>query len=112
MIARASGKPCLVVDASLTTPAEAAVLLAVFILRHHIIKLNVAGPRASNQPAIYGFVHEVIDRLFTGRTKPKKKRRARGEFEPATHKSAKLHAKKTRNIARQSRMPKPESLNQ
>jgi len=66
-------KPCLIVDAELTTPSEAAILLAVFLLRHRIHALNVAGPRASGQPGIYGFVVEVLMHLLT----TKKRRRPR-----------------------------------
>ena len=64
-------KPCLVVDADLTTPGEAAVLTAVFILRHRVHTLNVAGPRASGQPMVYDFVRDVVTRLLS---RPKRKR--------------------------------------
>jgi predicted metal-dependent HD superfamily phosphohydrolase len=60
-------KPCLVIDAATTTPTDAAVAVAVFLLKHHIAKLNVAGPRASRQPRIYVYVREVLTRLITGR---------------------------------------------
>jgi hypothetical protein len=59
-------KPVIVIDGDLTTAGEAAVLVAVFLLRHRIMTLNVAGPRASKQPGIYLFVAEVLTRLFTG----------------------------------------------
>jgi predicted metal-dependent HD superfamily phosphohydrolase len=60
-------KPCLVIDAAKSAPVDAAMKLAVFVLKHHIVKLNVAGPRASGQPRIYGYVREVLTRLLTGR---------------------------------------------
>jgi hypothetical protein len=68
-----TGKPCLVIDADLTTPGEAAVLIAVFLLRHRIHHLNVAGPRASGQRMIYQFVLEVMMRLVA----PRKQKRRR-----------------------------------
>jgi hypothetical protein len=65
--ARGIGKPCLVIDADLTTAGEAALLIAVFLLRHRIHTLNVAGPRASGQPIIAEFVREVITNLLAPR---------------------------------------------
>jgi hypothetical protein len=67
------GRPCLVIDAELTTAGEAAVLVAVFLLRHRIHSLNVAGPRASGQPGIYSFVYDVIAQLV----RPARRRRKR-----------------------------------
>ncbi len=58
------GKPCLVVDAELATATEAAVLMAVFVLRHRVAALNVAGPRASGQPHIYAFAFDAVGRLL------------------------------------------------
>jgi hypothetical protein len=62
-------KPCLVIEAKITTAGEAAILLAVFLLRHRIHILNVAGPRASGQPGIYAFVFDVLTMLLS---KPKR----------------------------------------
>jgi predicted metal-dependent HD superfamily phosphohydrolase len=67
-------KPCLVIDAAATPPSAAAVAVAVFLLKHHIAKLNVAGPRASGQPRIYGYVREVLTRLITGRAEEESSR--------------------------------------
>jgi hypothetical protein len=67
------GKPCLVIDAGTTTPAQAAILLAVFLLRHRIHILNVAGPRASRQPGIYAFVSDVLIHLLSSAKKPRKR---------------------------------------
>ena len=72
-LCRRLGKPCLVVDADLSTAGEAAVLLAVFVLRHRVGRLNVAGPRASGQPAIGGFVYDAMVRLL----RPPRRRRRR-----------------------------------
>jgi hypothetical protein len=59
----------LVIDANEMTAGEAAILIAVFLLRHRAGVLNVAGPRASRQAGIYAFVFEVMTRLFS---KPKR----------------------------------------
>jgi len=64
-------KPCLVIDANNTTAGEAAILLAVFLLRHRIHILNVAGPRASGQPGIYAFAGDVLMHLLTTKRKRK-----------------------------------------
>ncbi|MBH8550950.1 putative molybdenum carrier protein [Nostocaceae cyanobacterium CENA357] len=36
----------------------------LFISNFGIVNLNVAGPRASNEPEVYQFVREVLDRAF------------------------------------------------
>ena len=71
-LCRRSGRPCLVIDAELATATEAAVLVAVFLLRHRVAVLNVAGPRASGQPRVYGFVFDTVTRLL----RPPRRRRA------------------------------------
>lgn len=53
------GKPCVVIDASTRGPGEAARQAIEFVRFHHVNVLNVAGPRASAQPAIYRYVHEL-----------------------------------------------------
>ena len=68
-------KPCLLINANLVTAGEAAILLAVFLLRHRIHTLNVAGPRGSRQPEIYEFVERVLLYLLATRKRkrlPKK----------------------------------------
>jgi hypothetical protein len=65
-------KPCLVVDAEAVTTTEAAILLAVFILRHRIFALNVAGPRASKQAGIYAFVTDVLMKLLATKKRRRK----------------------------------------
>ena len=69
------GRPCLTIDADLTTAGEAAVLMAVFLLRHRVAVLNVAGPRASGQPGIYGYVFESVTTLLRP---PRRRGRRRG----------------------------------
>ena len=66
--ARQFHKPLLVIDANVTPPRDAAILIAVFLLRHRIHILNIAGPRASGQPGIYAFVWDVLCMLLS---KPK-----------------------------------------
>ena len=65
-------KPCLTIDADLATAGEAAVLTAVFLLRHRAGVLNVAGPRASGQPGIYRFVFDAVTMLV--RPPPRRRR--------------------------------------
>jgi hypothetical protein len=69
-------KPCLVIDATKVTAKQAAIQLAIFVLRDQIRVLNVAGPRASNQPEIYDFVTEVLTNLLRGPKRRVGKRRA------------------------------------
>jgi hypothetical protein len=71
--ARQLKKPCLIIDARTATPTEAAVMLAVFLLRHRIQTLNIAGPRGSGQPKIYSYVSQTLKRLL----QPQKRKRAR-----------------------------------
>ncbi|HSV13247.1 MAG TPA: putative molybdenum carrier protein, partial [Tepidisphaeraceae bacterium] len=65
-------KPCLMIDANVDGPMDAALSLAVFILRHHVRRLNVAGPRASGQPGIYEFVRGALMAMLK---KPPRRRR-------------------------------------
>jgi len=60
-------KPNLVIDA-VTTPAERAVQqLAMFVARHRIKTLNVAGPRASKQPKVYEYVRRLLGEYLVSR---------------------------------------------
>jgi hypothetical protein len=56
----AHGKPVELVDASRAAPAEAAARIASFIRKNSISVLNVAGPRASKQPAAHDYARAVI----------------------------------------------------
>jgi hypothetical protein len=59
-IASELGKPRLHLCAAETGPLEAAVTLRQFIAEHRIERLNVAGPRASQEPRIGTFVEAVL----------------------------------------------------
>jgi hypothetical protein len=55
-----AGRPLLVIDARHASPRRAAEQIAEFAQSHSIRTLNVAGPRASEQPLIGRFVHDAI----------------------------------------------------
>lgn len=57
-------KPCLVMDAAITTAAAAAPDIRRFVIEHGIRVLNVAGPRASQWPAGHALAQETIRRLL------------------------------------------------
>jgi hypothetical protein len=44
---------------------HAASLLRDFVIRNRIEILNIAGPRASSEPAVGGLVTRVLDEAFT-----------------------------------------------
>jgi predicted Rossmann-fold nucleotide-binding protein len=56
------GKPLLVIDAA--TTKEAAEKIAQFVRSHDLHVLNVAGPRASEQPKIGAYVYAAIRRTI------------------------------------------------
>lgn len=58
--AKAFGKPVLVIDPSTASIEDAVRTIGEWIDRGKIRKLNVAGPRASQDPAIYGFTHALL----------------------------------------------------
>lgn len=65
------------VDAARAAPREAAALIGAFIERHRISVLNVAGPRASKQPAAYGYARETLALVIAAATAaPRRGRRA------------------------------------
>jgi hypothetical protein len=51
-------------------PAQPAQALLRFIDCHGIKVLNVAGPRASKEPEVYGFVKEVLAKGLYGAPAP------------------------------------------
>lgn len=57
-------KPCLSVDAGAMPPAEAALAAAGFVEAHDIATLNVAGPRASKEPAAHAYAQAVVRLLL------------------------------------------------
>ena len=54
------GKPVELIDASRAAPAEAAARIAAFIRKNRISVLNVAGPRASKQPAAHDYARAAV----------------------------------------------------
>jgi hypothetical protein len=58
-----AGKPCLHLSGK-SHNNHAAVLLIHFTKDNNIKTLNIAGPRASNDPQIGEFVKEVLDRAW------------------------------------------------
>jgi hypothetical protein len=59
-----TNKPLLVIDAA-DDPPSAALKLRAFIEQHNVRTLNVAGPRASEEPAVGAFVYRCIRSLLT-----------------------------------------------
>lgn len=65
-IARRRGKPYLHIDCATTTPEETAALVCRWCRDHRVAILNVAGPRASSDPLIYGKVRQIVSQLLDG----------------------------------------------
>lgn len=65
-IAMRLGKPCLHIDFKHTDMAQACAGVAAWIDKSDIKVLNVAGPRASSDPEIYGMARELILLLLEG----------------------------------------------
>jgi hypothetical protein len=63
---REAGRPCLVIDANHASTAQAARFISQFIAEHEVETLNVAGPRASGQPAIHDYVYAALSTLLRG----------------------------------------------
>ncbi len=57
-------KPCLVVDLAQTTEQEAVHAVWDWLKAENIQVLNVAGPRASQQPQLYGPVKGIVTELI------------------------------------------------
>lgn len=57
-------KPCLHLDLNDGDEAEALARLRSWLRQHHPRTLNVAGPRASADPNIYGAVRRVLEQLL------------------------------------------------
>lgn len=58
------GKPCLSIDLGIHTPESAALSAGKFLRKERVEILNIAGPRASEDPEIYGTTLEFLSRLF------------------------------------------------
>lgn len=56
-------KPCLHICKKLVD-VNTINRFQLFLLEFRIVNLNVAGPRASNEPEVYQFVKEILDRAF------------------------------------------------
>ncbi len=67
VLALRHAKACLHVDLEGTTPSGAALEVREWISRHGVKTLNVAGPRASNDPRVYGLVTELLEQVLTER---------------------------------------------
>jgi predicted Rossmann fold nucleotide-binding protein DprA/Smf involved in DNA uptake len=58
-------KPLLVIDTQITEPHAAVTEMRAFLRQHQgIHTLNIAGPRASEQPAIGAFVYRCVKALL------------------------------------------------
>ncbi|MBE0583106.1 MAG: hypothetical protein IH612_05010, partial [Desulfofustis sp.] len=65
-IAQRLHKPWLHIDCATVTPEEAVEQLRSWCVQHRIEVLNVAGPRASVDPLIYGTARQLIIALLLG----------------------------------------------
>ena len=63
---RKYGKPNLILNATLTGVSEAVEVARPFIIRHALLRLNVAGPRASHEPRGYDYAFAVVTGLIQG----------------------------------------------
>ncbi|WP_417517919.1 putative molybdenum carrier protein [Marinobacter sp.] len=63
-------KPYKLIDISLIDAEKAAAVLVEFTDKFNVTTLNVAGPRASNHPGIYGFVKQAIGKTLIASSKP------------------------------------------
>ena len=59
-VAESLGKPLLHLSAAEVGVLEAAAVLRQFIATHKVTRLNVAGPRASQEPEIAAYVDAVL----------------------------------------------------
>jgi hypothetical protein len=59
-LAAKHGRPCLHLHPALDAPR----LLAAFVRENGVRVLNVAGPRASNEPGVYAYVMRVLEAVF------------------------------------------------
>ena len=64
--AREMGKPVLHVDLSTMSIEDAVTAIQEWLIGLEGETLNVAGPRASNDAAIYDEAREVVSRLLRG----------------------------------------------
>ena len=62
----AHGRPVELVDATAFQPRDAARTLSVFVARHRIAVLNVAGPRASKVPLAHAYAYATVMEMING----------------------------------------------
>ena len=62
-LAKKYGKPCLHICKKLVD-INTINRFQLFLLEFAIVNLNVAGPRASDEPEVYQFVMEILDRAL------------------------------------------------
>lgn len=55
-----NNKPFVLMDANILSVHQAAKLVAKFIVDFGVVRLNVAGPRASNEPNLYSFTYDLM----------------------------------------------------
>ncbi len=63
-LAEKHSRPCLNIDLNIIPAFKAATLITTWIELHHIKTLNVAGPRASNDPKIYPKAKDILESAF------------------------------------------------
>jgi hypothetical protein len=63
-LAEKYSKPCLYVDLNQTPEFQATLTITHWITQNQIGILNVAGPRASSDPRIYGAVTNILETVF------------------------------------------------
>lgn len=66
-LAMRNRKPCLHVDMAVTGMEEAENKVRSWLEENDVSTLNVAGPRASNDPDIYGLVLSLLGRVLRAR---------------------------------------------
>lgn len=64
-------RPVVLLAASVFTVGEASILLRRFVARHGVRRLNVAGPRASQDPAAGRFATAVLRGAFPASPAPR-----------------------------------------
>ena len=63
-------RPCLRLDLDVITETQAATALLSWLHEQKIRILNVAGPRASNEPRIHGAVYSILTNLSWEELRP------------------------------------------
>lgn len=63
-LARAQGKPALNIDLTAAPPTKIAQSVSEWLRNNKITVLNVAGPRASEDPGIYDAVYSVLSEVL------------------------------------------------